>query len=97
MLKGWRLDDVITKDDILRTLSMQRELNFAPGSRYLYCNSGYTLLAEVVERVSGQRFREFAKERIFAPARHGAHALPRRPRRDSFRGGPTPTRRSRGG
>ena len=67
VLKGWRLDDVITKDDILRTLSMQRELNFAPGSRYLYCNSGYTLLAEVVERVSGQRFREFAKERIFGP------------------------------
>lgn len=45
----------------------QRELNFEPGSQYLYSNAGYTLLAEIVAKVSGQSFREFTLERIFKP------------------------------
>jgi CubicO group peptidase (beta-lactamase class C family) len=44
-----------------------RELNFEPGSEYLYSNMGYSLLAEVVERVSGQGFGEFLQERVFLP------------------------------
>jgi CubicO group peptidase (beta-lactamase class C family) len=66
-ISGWRLDDVITQDHILKTLVLQRELNFAPGAEHLYSNSGYTLLALVVERVTGQPLREFAEERIFRP------------------------------
>lgn len=64
---GWRMDDVITKEDIRRLMSKQRELNFEPGSRNLYSNMGYSLAAELVQAVSGQPFDAFVKERIFDP------------------------------
>lgn len=65
---GWRYSrDLITDDDVLSLLSRQQDLNFAPGERHLYSNSGYTLLAIVVSRVSGRPFREFTTERIFKP------------------------------
>jgi CubicO group peptidase (beta-lactamase class C family) len=66
-LAGLRLDDVITEDDILGLLFQQRELNFVPGEEELYSNSGYTLLALIVKRVTGQSFAEFAQARIFKP------------------------------
>ncbi len=67
-LAGWRYSrDLITDDDVLELLSRQRGLNFAPGERFLYSNSGYTLLAIIVSRASGQSFREFTTERIFKP------------------------------
>jgi CubicO group peptidase (beta-lactamase class C family) len=65
---GWRYSrDLITDDDVLELLSRQKDLNFTPGERHLYSNSGYTLLAIIVGRVSGKSFREFTDERIFAP------------------------------
>jgi CubicO group peptidase (beta-lactamase class C family) len=65
---GWRYSrDLITDDDVLELLSRQKDLNFTPGERHLYSNSGYTLLAVIVSRVSGKSFREFTTERIFAP------------------------------
>jgi CubicO group peptidase (beta-lactamase class C family) len=66
-LAGWRLDDVITQDQILRLLFRQKELNFPPGTKNLYSNGGYTLAAEVVARVSGKSFPAFCEERIFRP------------------------------
>ena len=66
-LSGFRMDDVLTRLHILRILENQRELNFAPGTRYKYSNMGYTLAAEIVQRVSGASFAEFCKKRIFAP------------------------------
>ncbi len=67
LLKGVRPDDVITTAGVLRMMSEQRELNFLPGEEYLYCNTGYTLLAETVSRISGITFSEFTKQRIFKP------------------------------
>ncbi len=66
-ISGWRLDDVITTEQILGLMSRQRELNFVPGSEYLYSNMGYTLLAETAAAVSGMSFPEFTAERIFRP------------------------------
>ena len=66
-MAGWRLDDVITKEHIMKLVAKQQDLNFEPGEEYLYCNTGYTLLAEVVARVSGDSFAEFTQERIFKP------------------------------
>jgi CubicO group peptidase (beta-lactamase class C family) len=51
----------------LQLLFRQRRLNFTPGEAYLYSNSGYILLALVVERVSGIPFPEFARRNLFAP------------------------------
>jgi len=66
-LDGKRVDDVTTEEDALRLLARQRALNFKPGERHLYSNTGYFLLAVIVKRVSGQTLREFAHERIFKP------------------------------
>jgi CubicO group peptidase (beta-lactamase class C family) len=66
-LAGWRYDDPRTEADALRISAKQRALNFAPGAEPLYTNSHYTLLAMVVQRVSGKPLREFAEERIFRP------------------------------
>ena len=67
-MAGWRWGgDVIRQSDVMDLLSRQTALNFAPGSDYLYSNSGYTLLAVVVERVSGQSLRAFTSARLFGP------------------------------
>jgi CubicO group peptidase (beta-lactamase class C family) len=66
-MAGWRGDDVHTREHMLDMISRQKELNFAPGEEYLYCNTGYILLAEIVRRVSGQSFREFTDRNIFQP------------------------------
>ncbi len=67
-MAGWRWEaDVVTQQDVLDITSRQTALNFPPGERYLYSNTGFTLLAVVVERVTGQSLREFTSERIFEP------------------------------
>lgn len=66
-MAGWRLDDVITKEHILTAVRNQKELNFSPGDEYLYCNTGYTLLAEIVERVTGHTFPDWTKKNMFEP------------------------------
>ena len=66
-MAGWRMDDVITKEQILKLVSKQKDLNFAPGDEFLYCNTGFTLLAEVVSRVSNMSFAEFTDANIFKP------------------------------
>ena len=67
-MAGWRWqEDVVRQVDVLDLTSRQRALNFEPGAEFLYSNTGYTLLATVVERVSGQSLRQFAEERMFAP------------------------------
>lgn len=66
-MAGWRLDDVITKEHVLKLVSRQKELNFEPGEEYLYCNTGFTLLAEVVARVSESSFAAFTQAKIFEP------------------------------
>jgi len=48
-------------------MSRQRDLNFKPGEQHVYCNTGYTLLAQIVKRVGGQSLREFTTQRIFIP------------------------------
>lgn len=66
-ISGTRLDDVISQDHIVKMLSKQSDLNFEPGSRHMYCNSGYTMLAEIVHAVSGKTLRAFTDSVIFRP------------------------------
>ncbi len=58
--------------DVLRLLETQSRRNFPPGKSYRYSNSGYSLLALIVERASGEDFASFLRERIFLPL--GMHA-----------------------
>lgn len=53
--------------DVLRLLELENRLYFAPGSSWRYSNSGYALLALIVERASGQRYPDFLRTRIFEP------------------------------
>ena len=66
-ISGTRLDDVITQDQIVKILSQQQALNFKPGEKYSYSNSGFTMLAEIVKSVSGQTLRAFTDSAIFKP------------------------------
>lgn len=57
----------VTREDVLDMAARLKKLNFPPGEKYLYCDVGYSLLAVVVERVSGRSMREFARTEIFEP------------------------------
>jgi CubicO group peptidase (beta-lactamase class C family) len=66
---GWpRGSRVYTHGHVLDVVRRQRALNYAPGAEYLYSNTGYSLLAMVVERVSGERFADFTRRVLFEPA-----------------------------
>jgi CubicO group peptidase (beta-lactamase class C family) len=65
---GWpRGSRIHTHAHVLDVLARQRSLNFPPGTEFLYSNSGYNLLAIIVERVSGQGFSTFTREHLFEP------------------------------
>ncbi|MHA4844722.1 serine hydrolase domain-containing protein [Flavitalea antarctica] len=64
---GWQLDDVITQDHVIKLVSKQKELNFKPGEEHMYCNTGYTLMAEIVKKVSGLTLRQYTEKYIFGP------------------------------
>ena len=66
-LAGYRFDDVTDDKDALNLIVRQKAANFAPNSEWLYSNSGYFLLSQVVKQVSGQTLRGFANARIFQP------------------------------
>lgn len=66
-LAGRRLEDVLDDDDVLALLARQRATNFPAGERYLYSNSGYFLLSEIVERATGLSLRAYAREHLLDP------------------------------
>lgn len=66
-LAGINIDGVTTDEDALQLIVRQKALNFAPGSDWLYSNTGFFLLSVIVKRASGKTLREFAAENIFTP------------------------------
>src|SRR2546430_16135172 len=65
-LAGWRYSlDLITDDDVMSVMTRQKDLNFKPGEKHVYCNTGYTLMGLIVKRVSGMSLREFTTKNIF--------------------------------
>jgi hypothetical protein len=66
-LGGKRLEDVFPDSEAIALIARQKELNFAPGDDYLYSNSGYFLLGQLIKRVTGQSLRVFADSAIFKP------------------------------
>lgn len=66
-MAGWRGDDSRDNDDLMRFMQRQQDLNFEPGSQALYCNTGYILMAVIIERISGESFRDWMRTNIFLP------------------------------
>jgi len=62
--KSFRKD--YTKDELIRLVA-DLPLEFAPGERFSYNNTGYFLLGMLIEKVSGKEYGTFLKERIFDP------------------------------
>lgn len=61
-----RMQRAIDPDELLRQYAGGK-LDFEPGTKYSYSNTGYILLGRVVEKVTGRPFGEFLSERIFKP------------------------------
>jgi CubicO group peptidase (beta-lactamase class C family) len=67
-IAGWpRTTREYTHAHVLEIVSRQKSLNFEPGTKWSYSNTGFNLAAIIVSRVSGMPFAEFSKQRIFGP------------------------------
>lgn len=66
-LAGWRPGDAVHHHQLVELLLRQQHLRFAPGEGHFYSNGGYTLLAEVVARVTGEEFPAHLRRTVFAP------------------------------
>lgn len=64
----WRRLVNTDNSDVMQFLNTVEELDFEPGTAYQYSNNGYVLLAELIERISGQSYKMFIEKYIFKPA-----------------------------
>ena len=66
-MAGWQFTDAMDPEEPIHVIERQVALQNAPGSEYNYNNTTFMLLARLVERVSGQSWKDFMTERIFKP------------------------------
>lgn len=65
-LTGFELSRRVTVDGFIKQLSLY-PLEFTPGEKNIYSNSGYNLIAYIIQTQSGKPYMEFMRERIFTP------------------------------
>ncbi len=65
--QNWEFSDRISFDQLIRLIYAQKELDFIPGSQYKYSNSGYNLLVQIIEKVTGENFETWTYNNIFSP------------------------------
>ncbi len=64
----WNKNSPPYNDDVIDLLAKHKlNLYFRPGTRFSYSNTGYVILASIVEKASGKRFDHFLRENIFEP------------------------------
>lgn len=67
-LAGFRPEsDCPSVDEALEVIFKQKKLNYPSGEEFAYTNTGYFLMGQIVERVSGKSLNAFAQENIFKP------------------------------
>jgi CubicO group peptidase (beta-lactamase class C family) len=66
-LSGHNAADLASPADILKLIARQKGLNNVPGDEWVYSNSNYFLLGEVIRRATGKSLAHFAAENIFQP------------------------------
>lgn len=59
--------DVVADPEAFALLTRQRALNFTPGEKFAYSNSGYILMGLIVKRLTGQTLPEYTQRQIFEP------------------------------
>ena len=59
--------DLTTDRDALELTARQKGVNFKPGEEFLYSDTNFFLMSQIIKRVTGQTLRQFAQERIFGP------------------------------
>lgn len=64
---GWRYSELCSFDDIMNMVKLQKELDFEPGSEHFYSNTGYNVLAAIIEKVTRKTFSDWTSENIFKP------------------------------
>ncbi|KND42385.1 beta-lactamase [Streptomyces stelliscabiei] len=72
----------VSREELVRG-ALASKLRSAPGTRFHYSNTGYSLLAAIVEKASSEGYEEFLARHLFAPAgmKRTGYVLPRWPRR----------------
>ncbi len=63
----WQNNIANNKDSIFNFLNIKDTLLFSSNTNHSYCNSGYFLLGQIIERVSGMSYDDFLEENIFKP------------------------------
>jgi CubicO group peptidase (beta-lactamase class C family) len=66
-LSGQHQADLHSKDEFIDLIARQKNLNNIPGDEYIYSNTNYFLLGEVVTRATKKSLNDFATENIFKP------------------------------
>ncbi len=64
-LEGIPEADLTTDRDAMDLIVRQKGVNFKPGEEFLYSDTNYFLMSQIVKRVTGQTLRQFAQDRIF--------------------------------
>jgi CubicO group peptidase (beta-lactamase class C family) len=68
MIENCNQDKIATNADMIRLLSLHKPaIHFLPGIKWEYSNTGYALLASIIEKASGKSFAEYLEKNIFKP------------------------------
>ena len=67
LMGGRQMGDMIRIEEVIPIVQNQPALQNKPGETYNYNNTGYVLLALVIERVTGEKFPEWMRKNIFQP------------------------------
>ena len=66
-ISGRNAEDLASPAEILKLIARQKGLNNVPGAEWVYSNSNYFLLGEIIRRATGKSLAHFAAENIFQP------------------------------
>ena len=64
---GAGMERPVSTDELMGLIFSQRTLNFPPGARLMYCNSGFLIASQITEQISGQDIASLVRQRILEP------------------------------
>ncbi|OKS87828.1 serine hydrolase [Mucilaginibacter polytrichastri] len=68
MIKKWDHKQIAFNNDVIDFLAINKpKLLFTPGSQYEYSNTGYVILASIIEKLTGESYNNYLKQQIFKP------------------------------